>query len=355
MKTKLFLFITALFGGVFNGFSQSQIALESGSTTTFHSTIDAAITNAVNGDVIYLPGGSFTPSGTVLIIDKNIDIIGVGHYPDSTLATGQTILNGSVSIRTGADGGSIQGLYIIGTINFGSDASNQVVNGFSISRCYASQTTSLSFDNNAANTSSMNINLSENVLIGVVHLAEASNLFITKNIFQNYVKRTLSQVVFSNNVFLVQTNFACSSTPTFHDVNGAIFNNNIVTNGGCSGISAGTFSGNAFYNNIFSANITFPYAGNPGSGNLINQVIGDIFVNQSTSTFSYDSDYHLKVGSPGIAGGSDGTDIGLYGTLYPYKEGAVPFNPHVSSKSIAPQTNPQGNLNISIQVGAQQN
>lgn len=38
-----------------------------------------------------------------------------------------------------------------------------------------------------------------------------------------------------------------------------------------------------------------------------------------------------------------------------YKEGAVPLNPHISSKTIAPTTNASGNLQIELQVEAQDN
>jgi hypothetical protein len=37
------------------------------------------------------------------------------------------------------------------------------------------------------------------------------------------------------------------------------------------------------------------------------------------------------------------------------KEGAVPMNPHIMTKTIAAQTTPTGELNINITVGAQDN
>jgi hypothetical protein len=77
------------------------------------------------------------------------------------------------------------------------------------------------------------------------------------------------------------------------------------------------------------------------------------FNNANTPSFSYTNNYHLKTTSNGHNAGNDGTDVGLYGTLIPYKESAVPFNPHISSKTIGTVTTPTGTLNVDIKVSAQ--
>ncbi|MBL4585431.1 MAG: hypothetical protein JKX84_00010, partial [Flavobacteriales bacterium] len=59
-------------------------------------------------------------------------------------------------------------------------------------------------------------------------------------------------------------------------------------------------------------------------------------------------------GSPGAGAGTDGTDVGIYGGSYPYKHGAVPFNPHVQINQIDNQTNGQGELPVNIRVAAQE-
>ena len=53
--------------------------------------------------------------------------------------------------------------------------------------------------------------------------------------------------------------------------------------------------------------------------------------------------------------GDDGTEVGIYGGLVPFKEGAVPINPHISQKSIQTTTDSNGLLNIYFTVEAQQN
>jgi hypothetical protein len=50
---------------------------------------------------------------------------------------------------------------------------------------------------------------------------------------------------------------------------------------------------------------------------------------------------------------TDGTDVGIYGTASPYKPGGVPYNPHFRSATIAPATDPDGDLPVNIRVAAQ--
>ena len=69
----------------------------------------------------------------------------------------------------------------------------------------------------------------------------------------------------------------------------------------------------------------------------------------------FSDDLHLLPGSPGVGAGSDGTDIGIYGTGSPWKPGNVPYNPHFRSANIAGATNPNGELPVNIRVAAQPN
>jgi hypothetical protein len=66
-------------------------------------------------------------------------------------------------------------------------------------------------------------------------------------------------------------------------------------------------------------------------------------------------DYKLKTTCPGKNAGTDGSDIGIYGGNYPWKEGGVPFTPHYQFKKVNGTTNSSGNLPIQIKVKAQDN
>ena len=89
-----------------------------------------------------------------------------------------------------------------------------------------------------------------------------------------------------------------------------------------------------------------------GSGNIYNYSLDSIFVSNSEQKFSYTDDYHLRPSCIGINAGHDGRDIGLYGSSAPYKEGAVPKNPHLRTVQVSEETT-NGNLPIVITVAGQ--
>ncbi|MBK9793187.1 MAG: hypothetical protein IPP60_08805 [Sphingobacteriales bacterium] len=101
----------------------------------------------------------------------------------------------------------------------------------------------------------------------------------------------------------------------------------------------------------------FSELGSTSTNSFVNTIynlsLSNDFVNVSNPNFSSLFDYHLKSTSSGKNAGTDGTDIGIYGGAYPYKEGAVPPNPHISTKSIAPTSAANGTLPVNIKVLAQ--
>lgn len=69
----------------------------------------------------------------------------------------------------------------------------------------------------------------------------------------------------------------------------------------------------------------------------------------------YTQNFHLITNSPGLNAGTDGTDVGIYGTNQPTKEGWIPSNPHISYKNVSQQTDANGNLKATFIVKAQAN
>ena len=94
-----------------------------------------------------------------------------------------------------------------------------------------------------------------------------------------------------------------------------------------------------------------PY--NVYNNNYEGVAIANIFANQIGSTIDYNQDYHLK--TPSAYLGTDGTQVGLYGGIIPFKDGGYPSNPQILTKSVSTQTDVSGNLNISFKVKAQDN
>lgn len=354
MKTLFFKLTIILLGITLAAGAQKKIALQSGNTATFYSTIDSAIYNAVNGDIIYIPGGSYVIP--TLIINKGVQVFGAGHYPDSTTATGQTVLTGDVRIVSGADNGSLQGCYILGSVFFGTNASDQTVHNFGLSRCNMAHLY-LSFDANSSNAST-NIYISENVILGSVNGGYCQNALFKKNIMNGRMYNHMASV-FENNVFLLYAtgNYYCNDY-FLNNVTGSVFRNNIISHGdgaSCGVAFFGNSNGNTFYNNVFRQpqSSYFPNGSNLQFNNYFGLTGTDVFNVFTGYSFNYTDNYHMPATCIAHNGGSDGTDPGIFGSVDPYKEGAVPSNPHIQSKNIAGSTDAQGNLNVDIKVAAQ--
>ncbi len=109
---------------------------------------------------------------------------------------------------------------------------------------------------------------------------------------------------------------------------------------------------NLITNNIF-LNGNFDFGTNSSQNNWFGVAQSSIFVAQSGNVFDYNHDYHLK--EPAKYIGSDGIQVGIYGGDTPYKEKAIPVNPHLVSKKIPFKTDADGNLQINMTIKAQEN
>jgi len=339
-----FVLFIALFASL-GTHAQKLIAVQNNTTPFFYTSLDSAIVHAVDGDTIFLPGGNFPLGNTT--IAKQLHIIGVGHHPDSSIATNPTniVPASPLKILTGASGGSIIGIRLFGNytpINFGTSNSNSNINGFTIGNCYLGAIY-ISYGGES------NILFYGNILGPL----SATTSFYSHNRFYNNVFKDYifigSDMYFSNNIFLYSSH---NSGYVIANASYSQFENNVFLPSSVIYTNTTSYYNN-FRNNIFVSNYSFPYGTNTGSNNIINQAASSIFVNQSGSTFSYSDDYHLQPTSPGKNAGRDGTDIGIYGGAYPWKDGSIPFNPHFQKVVVSPTTNTSGNLNVNIQVEAQ--
>ena len=104
----------------FQARSQSPIVLEDGENIFVHARLDTIINWAKDGNTIYLPGGNVNLSNN-LTIDKEVHIIGAGHYPDSSSATSVTFISGAnIYFATGSSRSSLTGVYLYNDLLFGS-------------------------------------------------------------------------------------------------------------------------------------------------------------------------------------------------------------------------------------------
>ncbi len=328
---------------IVNGQAGFKITVVHNGISTFFPNINAAIAAAYAKDTIYLPGGAILFTGGISL-SKRLIIVGVGHYPDSTTATTTTRINTSINIFPGADSGSISGCYLE-SVAFGAHDQSAIVNNFRIERC---KINALTFTADYATIGNpQNTIIRENVIVSAV----GGTAFLTvfeKNIFYLDMGYNV-MATFLNNIFYVSSNFTTGAS-------GSIFNNNIIITNSSATISLGTY--NVYNNNLFCSTSTimgFVTCGstNTCTNNIYYQLAVNTFVNATTTNFSYSNNYRLKSTSPGKNAGGDGTDVGIFGTPFPYKDGAVPFNPHISSQTIGTVLSPTGNLSIDIKVSAQ--
>ncbi len=333
-------------------YAQPYFALHHEGEINLYESFGEVITNSVDNDTIYVPGGGFS-IGTVTI-DKKLTIFGVGYYPDSCKATSISNLIGNLRICTGADGGMVTGLNITGYVTFGTSTSNQTINNYTIKRCRITSYLYLSY-NGSANTESTNIKIYESVVNGVIYGGYANSVDVAHCIFGSYVNN-FSGAVFRNCIMLFYYSYN-SHYKVFNSVSNCAFENNIILD--YNPFNALDIANNVWNNNLFQYNVTFPVNGNDGENNIVGQAISTIFVNadvstSSSSSYSYTTsyDYTLAEECLGKNAGTDGTDMGVFGTEYPLKY--VPQNPHINFKSINNKIDDSGILNIEVQVSSQE-
>jgi len=348
MKKIIFITLISILS-IYTSHAQLTIALHHNGQSSFYASFDSLNAHIQTGDTIYFPGGGVNIGNWY--INKKLCIFGVGHNPDSTLATGRSYITGNIYLKTGADNTFIQGLYLTGNIMFGTNSSDQVLNNIVISR-NSLNAIYLSFDGSTTTTSSY-ISIRENIIRGDgIYGGYAGNVTITNNIIHGNVGY-FNNMLFTNNIHM--NGYYCGNGP-YSYINNSTFQNNILSfqYSNCNGnYWMSNCSSNYYANNTFNQGWGLPSDSNTGSGNWSSLDPSSILVSQSGVSFDYTQDYHLQ--SPTTYLGTDGLQIGIYGGNFPFKTGSVPQNPHIVSKTIQQSTNTSGNLNINVKVKAQDN
>jgi hypothetical protein len=341
--------------------AQGKISLDHpDGTSAVYNDLQAALAASQDGDFIYLPGGTYTFGGDT--INKSITVIGAGHYPDSTLATNQTIVTGTVIIGNGADNLHLEGLYIAGDVLLSHSNTNyQRADNVMIRRCNFGNLASNGniYTQNEADTSfSINWQIVQNIIRGDVNFGYLKAFNLHANVVNAHVYYAFWGGTMTNNAFL----YTSQSDRVFADVRYCTVKDNIFYTDweisypgyACYAPACGSWN-NSFLNNMF---LTSPSHFHPGIAiadiaNIFSVSGSDLFQTYTGGGFSYNSNFTLPSGSPGHNAASDGTDIGLYGSNDPYKASAVPFNPHINYKNIGTSTAPNGMLNVHIKVSSQ--
>lgn len=336
MKTKIVLFAVAVFVSL-TAHAQRKVALHHNGTATMFggaTMYQDAYNTAVNGDTIYLPGGTFAG----INIAKQLTIIGSGFHPDSTTATGNTVVS-SFTMTAGAAKSHLEGLYIDGGVsNTGTNDS------ITVKRCYI---------HGSLTVNGKGIIIDGNVIRQGLNGTNSTNAVVKNNILsEGYypIRGFYGNSWIVNNVIL--KSYGHSSYYPISSMTDCLIENNVIfTIDAGQPITAATAQNNTFKNNVLSTTIG-------GTQNTWENNYENITPFAFFNTFSWSNpityftlDYHLQ--NPTTYLGTDGTQVGIFGGLYPCKEGAVPQNPHIQIINNAATTDTNGNLQIQIQVEAQ--
>ncbi len=335
----LFLLLTIV------GVNAQQVIVVQGVTkTSAYPTIAAAVEAAQNGDYVYIPGGIFAEEN--ITITKQLNIIGAGHYPDSTKATGRTVINGSIIFNNGSDYSTIQGIYVNNAIQIGTTCELAKVKNILISRCNVGSIR-LAASNSGTTCGARYINIRECIIRNTFIVSMTQDVLVENSIINCTIRDVNGNVQFKNCNIIIPLD----RNHFIYNVNSCKFTNCIFNT-----VNQNYVDYSTQYPNTFE-NCTMPnvWAGiNTYINCKFNVHPDSIFVNTKIENFQYTHDYHLRPNSQAKGAGTNGTDCGIYGGENPYKEGAVPMNPHIWYKNIPNITDNQGKLNIKIGVTAQE-
>lgn len=342
---KKFVFFALSFCFSLFVFSQSVIVLHSTDTTavfTGNTAFEDAYNLAEPGDTLYLSGGGFS---LVDNFEKGLVIFGAGIHPDSTSATYQTQLSGALNIKTGADNLYFEGVMFAANI---SENAAYVVNNVSFVRCKFNSSIDFGYGGTPS-VNRTNYAFIQCVFMNNVEMDGVTNSLFTNCIFNNRISRTYSNS-FKNCCFLYNPTSSSNDIFNYAD-NNLILNNIFLTSS--TYIMEG--SSNTFRNNVFVSADPSLGATPIDVSNYKGVSMDVVFEEVPSHPFVFEDDYHLLTTASEVYIGEDLTQVGVYGGLFPLKEGFVPQNPHVSFKNISAGTNENGLLNIQINVNAQEN
>ena len=325
--------------------AQNLIAVQNGSKQTFYTNLDDVITNAQAKDTVYIPGGIFPVTNNNLTINKELHFIGAGIFRDSTKATNLTRIDATMTLVAEANNSSFEGIYFFnGSINAG----DEDIDNLSISRCH--------LQNINLSRLSSNWLVSGNIIDNGINGTNPSFAPSIPNAQSNYISNNIIGYLISNfgpnNVFKNNT-LLSNLGENIANISNCVLENNIFLY--YQGMNFG-ISNCILRNNLSVGAFGFNTTNNIENNNYTSQPINSIFINYSESgipVYSDTDDYNLQPNCPGKNAGTDGTDVGIYGGAYPWKDGSIPSNPHFQSIQIAPKTDTNGNLNVKIKVAAQ--
>lgn len=338
-----------------------RIVVQGSGAPQVFTDLTAAIAAAQANDALYLSGGSFPYTGG-LVLDKPLRFIGAGIDPDSTQVTSTTTLfmtntNAPLVITTAASGSSFTGIRFASSftgsnlfmIRYGTSNADDLPTEIVFKRCELHGRVQLAFNSNSAGSSETTV--FEECIFRLSLVGHNRGAVVSRCVFDASLVGLYNIEFFSGGGLLVEN---CTFLGAIMaNCNGATVRNTISTSTNyiCIGCNGATFT-----NNVVAAPIVaMSSSGVTQANNIVGADPSTFFVSESDDIFQFSDDLHMAPGSPGTGHGTDGSDVGIFGSSTPFKPGSVPYNPHFRSAVIAPATTANGDLPVNIRVAAQTN
>ncbi len=286
------------------------------------SNFTAAQGTATANDTLYFEGSAASYGN--IIITKPLVIIGPGYFLSENPQTQANAISakfGTIGLNVGSAGTTLSGMAVqeLITIN---------VSNIAIIRCFTSNITL-----NSSVTAIGNLLFLDSYINSTIS-SSGSNTIFNILISNNYISAFYSSVYLGTNASGVISNNILSSDI---NVSNFTFANNIMRGGSFS------TNNNVFYNNIGNST-QFPI----GNGNKQNINMTDVFVGATGN--STDGQWQLKLGSPAIGAGNDGTDCGMFGGTTPYVLSGLPQIPSIYEIIMPAAGNNVSGINVTIKA-----
>lgn len=347
---KLFFSLVLLFPALAN--AKAWRVDNTGNPAAQFTTLGTAIaaSTVAAGDTLYIYG-SAASYGSVAV-NKRLVILGMGYnWAVNYLSVVPIAQIDCMNFATGSEGSLISGMRIgTATGRSSSDALYLSVDGITVKRNYVSSIHAAS-STSACPSPSSSVNrqavISQNWIYGYDNYYDGLyNIYgtIDHNLIAYRMRVPIDSVI-SHNV-VCYSNQCSTSISYLNYFSGSVIENNIFW-GTTSGRVVNAF-GSVIRNNVF------PHASSTSVGDTSNGLENNVFsaamsnVFENSSNTSSDGSFRLKAGSPALAAGTGGVDIGAFGGTGAYALGVPPTVPIIYFFNSA--TNASASLPVEIRI-----
>ncbi len=304
-KQLLTLALTAL---TFSSFAKIRIADNNGNNPQNYTSLQKAIDDSDVGDTVYVKASATNTDYGNINIGEKITLIGEGYNPKFPNQSSTIYL--ATFTSDNASGTKIVGLKL-GFIQF---SNVMTLSNLDISRCHIS---GVQFVNTNSDVISIyNSKFTNNVINGYLDYGFMTNCELRNN----YIK-SLLRINSFNNTQIVGGGILIANNiiENVDDVRFAVFQNNYIEllkiSQNTPNVGSITFQNN-IVQSVENTDLDNPYTLN--ASNTIAALADEILVYNTQLNLSIN--WHLTPTAKGINGGTDGTDVGLYGGVYPWPD-----------------------------------